>query len=147
MTEEIKADSLVYGIIEGEDEGKKKFALKFIMELEEGEKKIVCWITDLLSVVTLQKMAEDYIRLVKGKEEEDIETMLPKLADGVNMVLKALRKGEAEGKRYEQVVVDLCREINLTKEQTQKVLCLMIASVKLVEELYEKRGESMDYIY
>lgn len=144
--EEIKADSLLYGILESEEEGKKKFALKFIMECDD--KKIVCWITDLLTVLTLQKMCEDYIRLMKGEEEtEDIEKLLPKLTDSVNLIIKQLRKGAEEGKRYEETVIDLCQEMNLTREQTKKVLSIMIASVKLVEDLFRRRGRGMDYIW
>lgn len=137
---EIQADSLLYGICETEREGKKVFSVKWIMDLDG--KKIVCWITDLLSIHIMQKMLDDYVRVARGEEqEEDIDELLPKLTEGVNRILSDLREHEKAGRIYEEAVISLCDEWNFTKGQSHKVLALAVATMKLVEDIYKNQNE------
>ena len=68
---ELKADDLVFGILQTEEEGKKQFAIKLIMEYE-GQ-RIAVWITNLEEALSLKKMADDFIRLKSYEEPTPLD--------------------------------------------------------------------------
>jgi len=133
-SKEVKDFSVIWGIVENEETGQKtvKFNLKF------KEQEFTLWISDRVSLVTMQKMLEDALEPEIVKPEE--------LVDDVNDILRELRQRDRQGWQFETSVKSLCESWHLSPEQTKKVMALMIAVTKLVEECFIKQSV-LPYIY
>ena len=130
----IKDFSVIWGIVENEETGQKavKFSLKF------AEQEFSLWISDKVSLMTIQKMLEDALEQESVKPEE--------LVDDVNEILRELRQRDRQGWQFETSVKNLCESWHLNPEQTKRVMALMIAVTKLVEECFLKHSV-LPYIY
>jgi len=107
-------------------------------------------ISDIVAILTINKCCQDYIRTTtqneKGMRKQSLDDMLSTLSPHVSHLHSQLQAAKEEGRRYEEVVLDICTdEFLLTCEQSQKVLALLLASIqKLVEE--EKDYEIADSV-
>ena len=134
VNKEIEDFSVVWGIVENEETGQK--IVKFNLKFEEQEFNL--WISDKVSLMTMQKMLEDALEQESVKPEE--------LVDDVNEILSKLRQRDRQGWQFETSVKSLCESWHLNPEQTKKVMALMIAVTKLVEECFIKQSV-LPYIY
>ena len=134
VSKEIEDFSVVWGIVENEETSQKivKFSLKF------KEQEFALWISDRVSLMTMQKMLEDVLEQESVKPED--------LVDDVNEILRELRQRDRQGWQFETSVRNLCESWHLNPEQTKKVMALMIAVTKLVEECFTKHP-ILPYIY
>jgi hypothetical protein len=103
-------------------------------------------ISDIVAILTIHKCCEDYIRVTTQKEKDVIkkplDEILSSLSTPVTNLHSLLQTAKEEGRRYEEVVLDLCTdEFLMTCDQSLKVLALLLASIqKLVEE--EEDGDA-----
>lgn len=143
----IDADSMLWGILEDKDAG--IVALKLIMEWDstDNDDNATTWtyplnranvkITDLTALLTLQKAVEDTIRLIEHGEDAnvlDLEQLLSQLEPSIKNAIDSLQDYKKEGKLLEEAILDLCKLWNLTRAQSELVLSLIIATVKLTQE-------------
>jgi len=136
---EVPEFSVIWGIIENLENGKS--AVKFIIEIED--KRIVIWISDILSIESMLQMLEDILRM---KSEKELEEMSQGLEKDANEILREFRKSDARRQTYEGTVKKLCKSWGLSERQTRKVIALSVVIAKMLEEMFIQR-QAIPYIY
>jgi len=128
VSKEVEDFSVVWGVVEDEETGER--VVKFNLKFEDRE--FALWISDRVSLMTMQKMLEDVLAGSQVQPEE--------IVDDVNAVLSELRQRGVQGWQFESAVGSLCEKWQLSPEQTKKIIALSVAIAKLVEECLATRS-------
>lgn len=105
------------------------------------------YLTDYEPILSIHKCIEDYILVTRGEDKRSIADSVAGIGDDIEHYGEKLIEAQSNEVTMEETVLNLCTdELRMTRNQSLKVLALVMASLMERDTELEKSREHFNYI-